>query len=333
MRGNTFGRFLTVTSFGESHGAALGAVIDGCPAGIAIGPEDFERALARRRPGQSAISTSRAESDRPEILSGIFEGKTLGTPIAVLVRNEDARSSDYDPASVRPGHADEVWEKKFGLRDWRGGGRSSGRETLARVIGGVAAVKILPPEVKIVGFARSVGGHLAVTVPEALTSELVDRHPTRCPDPSVAAAIEKELLACKESGDSRGGVAEIWADGVPAGWGEPVFRKLKSELAAGLMSVGGVVGVEIGAGCTAAARSGLNFHASKEGAGGIQGGLSNGERILLRAAFKPAATLGMKATKGRHDPCIVPRAIPVLEAMTALVLADFYLESRLNRAS
>ena len=331
MRGNTFGRFLTLTTFGESHGTALGAVVDGCPAGIPLTVEEFAGALARRRPGQSALTSARAEPDHPEILSGVFEGKTLGTPIAVIVRNVDARSHDYRPDLMRPGHADAVWEQKFGHRDWRGGGRSSGRETVSRVIGGVVAGKILPTTARIVGFTRAIGMHHAKTVPTALTREMVDRHPTRCPDPAVAERIAKELLVCKAAGDSRGGIVELWMDGGPAGIGEPVFRKLKSELAAGFLSVGAVCGVEFGDGFGGTTMPGSAFHATRTGAGGIQGGLSNAERIVARVACKPASTLGMNATKGRHDPCIVPRVVPVLEAMAALVIADLYLASRLDR--
>ncbi len=331
MRGNTFGRFLTITTFGESHGVALGTVIDGCPSGITLSQEDFEKALSRRRPGQSSITTARQEADKPEILSGIFEGKTLGTPIAVIVRNQDQRSSDYSPDMIRQGHADEVWQEKFGHRDWRGGGRSSGRETLCRVIGGVVASKILPQNVSIVGFTRSIGTHVAQKIPKMLTIKEVDRHPTRCPDHEVAEKISKELLACKTSGDSRGGIIEIWMNGIPIGWGEPVFHKLKSGLTSSLMGVGAVCGVEIGDGFSATSQNGNLFHSTKEGAGGIQGGISNGERIVAKVAFKPASTLGMNAKKGRHDPCIVPRAVPVLEAMAALVLADLYLATRLDR--
>lgn len=342
MRGNTFGQFLALTTFGESHGVALGAIVDGCPAGIPMEVEQIQAALDRRRPGQSAITTARGELDRAELLSGVFEGVTLGSPIAVMVRNHDARSQDYDPNYLRAGHADRMWQDKYGVRDWRGGGRASGRETIGRVIGGVIAEAILPPEVRIVGFTRAVGTHEALEVPEVLTREAVDAHATRCPDAAVAARIEAELLECKARGDSRGGVAELWIDGCPAGLGEPVFHKAKSRLADALMSVGAVVGVVLGDAVEDAKRPGVAFHAGVSGAGeragisasaaGIQGGITNGERIVLRAFFKPASTVGGMATGGRHDPCIIPRAVPVLEAMAALVLADLYLASRLDRA-
>ena len=340
MRGNSFGHTLVVTTFGESHGAGLGAVIDGCPAGISLVVDDFARDLARRRPGQSSITSSRGERDEPEILSGVFEGTTLGSPICVVVRNHDIRSEDYDPNYYRAGHADRVWEEKYGLRDWRGGGRASGRETLARVIGGTVAEKILPEQLKIVGFTRAVGSHEATELPAALTRDGVDAHPTRCPDARVAACIEEELLACKATGDSLGGVIEIWVDGVPAGLGEPVFGKAKSRLAEALMSVGAVVGVGLGDAPAQARARGLEFHEAAVGPGarppesanGIQGGITNGQRIVLRAYLKPPSTVGSKAREGRHDPCIVPRAVPVLEAMTALTLADLFLASRLDRA-
>ncbi len=340
MRGNSFGRALTLTTFGESHGVALGALIDGCPAGLEFDVAKLEAQLNRRRPGQSGITTARSESDAPEILSGVFEGKTLGTPICVIVRNKDARSKDYDPSYFRAGHADRVWEDKFGHRDYRGGGRASGRETLARVIGGTVAETILPNTVSIVGFTRQIGTHVATDIPAVLTREIVDEHSTRCPDPVVAELIEAELLACKEAGDSRGGIVELWIDGVPRGLGEPVFNKAKALLGGAMMSVGAVVGVELGEGHLDAAAGGKSFHSGVSGSGedagispaanGIQGGITNGERIRLRVFFKPASTVGSMAKAGRHDPCIVPRAIPVLESMAALVLADLYLLSKLD---
>ena len=338
MRGNTFGQFLTLTSFGESHGVALGAVVDGCPAGLALTLDDFATALARRRPGQSDITTARSETDEPELLSGVFDGLTLGTPIAVLVRNRDARSQDYDPKYYRTGHADRVWEDKYGHRDWRGGGRASGRETLARVIGGVVAERILG-DVSIVGFTRSVGELTAEDIPHALNRDQVDEDPTRCPDSAIARLIREDLQVCKQIGDSRGGAVEVWIDGVSRGLGEPVFAKLKSRLADAVMSIGGVVGFSLGDAAADSAARGAAFHADSQAvepgisaaANGIQGGLSNGERIAFKAFFKPPSTVGSRAKSGRHDPCIVPRAVPVVEAMTALVLADLTLARRLDR--
>ena len=341
MRGNTFGRFLTLTTFGESHGPALGAVLDGVPAGIPLSQDDFRAPLARRRPGQSALTTGRKEEDEPQILSGVFEGKTLGSPVCVVVFNADARSQDYDPTYFRAGHADRVWQEKYGRRDWRGGGRASGRETLARVIGGVMATKILGPGVKITGFVRQIGTLVAQDVPHELDQAQVDRHPTRCPDPAVAALMEQELLECKAQGDSRGGVAELWIDGLPMGLGEPVFYKAKSELAQSLMSVGAVVGVTLGDAVAAASMPGKAFHQGVSGQGseaglspaasGIQGGITNGQRIVVQVMFKPASTVGSMATSGRHDPCILPRAIPVLEAMAALTLANLLLAHKLDQ--
>jgi chorismate synthase len=341
MRANTFGELLTLTTFGESHGPALGAIVDGCPAGLPLEAYEIQRALDRRRPGQSAITTQRAEADHAEILSGVFEGRTLGSPICVIVRNKDARSQDYDPSYLRAGHADRMWEEKFGVRDWRGGGRASGRETLARVIGGVIAEKILPRDVSIVAFTRQVGALAATDVPDVLTRERVDEHMTRCPDEAVAAQIEQDLRWCREQGESRGGVAELWVDGCEIGWGEPVFYKAKNLLANAMMSVGAVVGVTLGEAHEDARRPGSTFHSGVSGSGeragisgaanGLQGGITNGERIVLRVYFKPTSTVGSTATSGRHDPCIIPRALPVLEAMAALVLADLYLASRLNR--
>lgn len=343
MERNTFGHLLRLTTFGESHGPAMGAIIDGVPAGLPLSAEDLVPQLARRRPGQSKVTTDRDESDLPDILSGVFEGKTLGTPICVVVFNEDARSRDYDPDYYRAGHADRTWDEKFGHRDYRGGGRSSGRETLCRVIGGAVAEKILPDEVSIVGFTRQIGQNRADEVPDDLTRGRVDEHITRCPDPEVAETIEADLLDCKERGDSRGGIVELWIDGLPMGLGEPVFRKLKNTLAGAMMSVGAVVGTSLGDAPSDCRTAGFDFHDGESGYGpdagispasnGIQGGISNGERIRLLTYFKPASTVGDMSKKGRHDPCIVPRAIPVLESMAALVLADHFLEFQINRAT
>jgi chorismate synthase len=343
MERNTFGNLLRLTSFGESHGPAMGAVVDGVPSGIPLAAEDLAGQLARRRPGQSDITTDRDEDDLPTILSGVFEGKTLGTPICVVIDNGDARSEDYDPNHYRAGHADRTWQEKFGHRDYRGGGRSSGRETAARVIGGVVAEKILPDEVSIVGFTRQIGEHRADGLPEQLTRERVDRHETRCPDPEIAETIRRELLDCKQRGDSRGGIIELWIDGAPMGLGEPVFRKLKNTLGGALMSIGAVTGVSLGDAPEDCTESGFEFHAGEAGYGpeagispasnGIQGGISNGERIRVLTYFKPASTVGEMSEEGRHDPCIVPRAIPVVESMAALVMADHFLEYQLNRAA
>lgn len=327
MGANTFGHIFTLTSFGESHGVALGAVIDGCPAGVEWNNDLLLRELARRKPGANAIVTARQESDTPEILSGVFEGRTLGTPIAVVIRNSDARSAEYDKikSTPRAGHADDVWKMKFGHSDPRGGGRSSGRETVARVIGGAVAqmfLKQAAPSFAIRGFASSIG-------PISLTAE--DNFPS-----APKTSVDKLLTEAKASGKSYGGVAELWLDGVPAGIGQPVFRKLKSELASAMMSVGAVSGVEIGEGFEAVSAEGSEFH-NRQGRGeaspygGIRGGIATGERIVVRVAFKPTSSVLDVAKQGRHDPCIVIRAIPVLEAMAALVIADHLLLSRSDK--
>lgn len=342
MHANSFGRLLTLTTFGESHGPAMGAILDGMPAGVAFDPEaDLQPHLNRRRPGQSTLTTSRSEADQAEILSGLFDGKTLGSPICVIVRNTNARSKDYDPNYYRAGHADRVWEEKFGHRDYRGGGRASGRETLSRVIGGAFARKILSPDVQIQAFTRQIGTIRAENLPDTLTLEAIDAHPSRCPDPEAADAIAADLTRCKKEGDSRGGIIEVWLDGLPSGLGEPVFWKLKNALANAFMSVGAVVGVGLGDPLEAARAPGQDFHTGIAGSGpnagispaaqGIQGGISNGERVRFSVFFKPASTVGSMAKQGRHDPCIVPRAVPVIEAMAALVLADFTLARRLNQ--
>ena len=343
MGANTFGNLFTVTSFGESHGVALGAVIDGCPAGVAWDEQVLLRELDRRRPGQrvdgrEVVVTSRNEGDVPEILSGVYEGKTLGTPIAVVIRNSDARSGDYDKIASAPraGHADDVWKMKFGHSDPRGGGRSSGRETVARVIGGSVALMFLKQaaaKFSIKGFASQIGPFVLSDKDRSqISSVRVDEYVARFPS-SQQNEVEKLLVEAKRDGKSYGGIAELWLDGVPAGLGQPVFRKLKSELAAALMSVGAVSGVEIGEGFDAVDAEGSAFHTQGESPyGGVRGGISTGERILIRVAFKPTSSVLDVAKLGRHDPCIVTRAIPVLESMAALVIADHVLLARTDRA-
>lgn len=333
---NTFGDVFRLTTFGESHGPAMGALIDGCPAGVALSTEQVQVALDRRRPGQSALTTARAEADQVELLSGVFEGKTLGTPIAALVRNRDARSQDYAALARedRPGHADAVWRARFRHRDPRGGGRTSGRETLSRVIGGAVAEALLArelPAVRTVAWVAQVGP-LSVTAPAQLTRAQVDAHPTRCPGPE-AAEIERLILEAKEDGDSLGGAVAVRVEGLPVGLGEPVFGKLKARLADAVAGIGAVTGVTWGDDevLERLRQPGSRFHAPRtagvpsEVYGGIQGGLSNGAPVSLRVYFKPPATLGAHATRGRHDPCILPRAVPVVEAMVSLVLADLHL--------
>ncbi len=342
MRGNSFGNFLTLTTFGESHGVALGAIIDGCPAGVPLSIEDFQIDLLKRRPGQNEIVTSRDEKDQPELLSGVFEGKTIGTPICVIVRNEDARSSDYEPNFFRAGHADRTWQEKFGNRDYRGGGRSSGRETIGRVIGATVAKKMLAATgIKVIGFTKQIGN--LVCHDPVIDEQKIASSKVRCPDEKLSEEMVALLAKCKQEGDSRGGIAQIRISGVQAGLGEPVFSKAKSKFAAAFMSVGAVIGTTLGDGEKAATLPGKEFHTGVSGEGeeagvsssafGIQGGITNGEEIVFDVIFKPASTVGKKAQEGRHDPCIIPRAIPVLEAMAWLVIADLWLASRLDRLS
>lgn len=329
---NTFGNYFRLTTFGESHGPALGAVIDGCPAGVALSAEQVQAALDRRRPGQSNLTTPRKEADRVELLSGLYEGKTLGTPIAAIVRNENQRSEDYEALKTidRPGHADRVWRERYKHRDHRGGGRTSGRETLSRVIGGAVAEAFLArelPSLSTVAYVCQVGTIHAEPLQAAPTRAQVDAHATRCVDPKAAEQMAAQILSAKQAGDSLGGVIELWVDGLPVGLGEPVFDKLKARLAQAVSSVGAVTGVAWGPPDVLARleQTGTRFHSGPEAYGGIQGGLSNGEPLRLRVFFKPPATLAEHARGGRHDPCILPRAVPVLEAMVSLTLADLYL--------
>ncbi len=335
---NTIGELFCVTTFGESHGPAMGAVIDGCPAGVALPTAHIQAALDRRRPGQSAVTTARAEADRVELLSGVYEDKTLGTPIAAIVRNTDARSGDYAKLAKedRPGHADKVWRERFVHRDPRGGGRTSGRETLCRVIGGAVAEALLTREVpalRTVGWVSQVGP-LVLPLPEAVvTRAQVDAQTTRCPDAALAAQMEALILDAKRTGDSLGGVITVRVDGLPVGVGEPVFGKLKAQLAHAIAGIGAVTGVVWGPEDLEQRLKlpGTAFHAPRADGrpsdvyGGIQGGLSNGEPVVLRVLFKPPATLTDHAKAGRHDPCILPRAVPVVEAMVSMVLADLWL--------
>jgi chorismate synthase len=348
MPGSSFGRLLTVTTFGESHGPAVGAVLDGVPPGLPLAEGDIQRELDRRRPGQSSVTTERVESDKVEILSGVFEGKTTGTPVALLIRNEGARSGDYQSLRevLRPGHADWTYLAKYGLRDWRGGGRSSGRETAARVAAGAVAKALLARRgIEVRGYTLEIAGVRARTIDIAE----IERNPVRSPDAAQAAVMVQRIEEARAAGDSVGGIAEVTVSGCPAGLGEPVFDKLEALLAHAVMSIGGVRAVEVGVGIEAARMRGSRFNdelAMEAGrvvtrtnnAGGIAGGISTGAAVIVRAAFRPPASISMPQAsidvrgepvtvevRGRHDPCIVPRAIPVLEAMAALVIADCLL--------
>jgi chorismate synthase len=343
--GSVFGEFLTISTFGESHGAAVGVVVDGVPPGLALSAADIQRDLDRRRPGQSGVTSGRPEPDRAEVLSGLFEGRTTGTPIAIVIRNEEHRTSDYERfrEAFRPGHADWSYQAKYGIRDWRGGGRSSGRETAARVAAGAVARAILAGRgVVVTGYALEIAGIRAARV----DLSAIEANPVRAPDPEAARLMERAIAEAKDAGDSVGGVVEVIADGVPAGLGDPVFDKLEALLAQAVMSVGAVRGFEIGDGFAAARVRGSAYNDelyAEDGrvrsrtnhAGGVAGGISNGERLVVRCAIRPPASIARPqrtvtergepveiTVEGRHDPCIVPRAVPVLEAMVALVLAD-----------
>lgn len=345
MSANTFGTRFQITSFGESHGVALGAIIEGCPAGVKFDLNLLKLEMDRRRPGQSAIVSGRSEEDVPEVLSGVFEGKTLGTPIAIIVRNKDARSDDYKEIAFqpRPGHADDLWRTKFGHSDHRGGGRSSGRETLARVMGGAVAQMVLKeicPELKVMAFATRIGP-LSLDDQEIRVIEtnlasgkwLVDQFSSRLPDSEKNKKVEDLLLKAKAEGRSYGGEVEVFITNPSVGLGQPVFHKLKSDLASAFMGVGATAGVELGDGRNVIEAEGSEFHRQDDQRhyGGIRGGISSGEPILLRVFFKPTSTVLDVAKKGRHDPCIVIRAIPVLESMAWMVMADHILWARQDK--
>jgi chorismate synthase len=355
--GNTFGHLFRITTFGESHGGGVGVIVDGCPPQLAISTEEIQVELDRRRPGQSKITTPRKEADTCEILSGVFDGKTLGTPIAILVRNQDQRSQDYDEMAqkYRPSHADATYDAKYGIRNWQGGGRSSARETIGRVAAGAIAKKILKQVVgvEIIGYVKRIKDLEGMVNPETVTLEQVERNIVRCPDLECADRMIELIELIGRSGDSVGGVVECVARNVPKGLGMPVFDKLEADLAKGAMSLPASKGFEIGSGFAGTLLTGSEhndeFYIDQQGemrtatnrSGGIQGGISNGENIILRVAFKPTATIRKEqrtvtsageetilAAKGRHDPCVLPRAVPMVEAMVALVLCDHLLRQQ-----
>lgn len=335
MSASSFGNFFRVTTFGESHGPAMGVVIDGCPAGVTWNQNLLVQQLQRRRPGFSPVVSQRKEEDVPEVLSGVYEGMTLGTPIAMAVKNSDARSKDYDKikSQPRPGHADDVWINKFGHVDHRGGGRSSGRETISRVMAGAVGqmlVQALNPNVAVLGFASQIGP-LQLSADEMNpTYETIEASIARFP--GHEQGVETLLTEALKHGKSYGGTAELRVSGVPAGLGQPVFHKLKADLAAAIMSVGATAGFEVGEGRGVATEEGSEFHQRSESPyGGLRGGISTGESIGLRVFFKPTSSVLDVAKQGRHDPCIVPRAIPVLESMVWITLADHFLWQRADR--
>lgn len=355
MAGNTFGACFRVTTFGESHGPAVGCVIDGCPAGLLVEEDFIQREMARRRPGQSALVTQRREADRVHFLSGVFEGRTTGAPIALLIANEDQRPRDYEHLAdaFRPGHADYTYWAKYGTyRDHRGGGRSSARETAARVAAGaIAKILLRQHGIETRAYVSQVG-HLALTTPYTdLDLNLTDSHDVRCPDPLMAEQMAQLIRQVRKAGDTLGGVVTGIVRGCPPGLGEPVFDKLHADLAKAMLSINAAKGFEYGSGFAAASMLGSahnDLFSTESGqirtlsnhSGGIQGGISNGMDIYFRVAFKPVATLlrdqpsvntagepVMLKGKGRHDPCVVPRAVPIVEAMAALVMADHLLRA------
>lgn len=338
MSANSFGNIFKISSFGESHGPALGVVIDGCPAGVVFDESLLLRNLVRRRPGQSVVTTQRNEADQPEVLSGVFEGKTLGTPICMIVRNTDQRSEEYKDIAqqARIGHADDTWKEKFGHVDHRGGGRSSGRETLSRVLAGSVAemfCRQLRPEIQMKGYASQIAHYkLTNEERELIWNQNIDAFMTRMPSKNESAIINL-LENARASGESYGGIVELQVRGLDSGLGQPVFKKLKSDLAAAMLSLGAVAGFEFGEGFSSTQQSGQSFHTdlNSDVYGGIRGGISTGEPIRFQVAFKPTSSIKDVAKKGRHDPCIVTRAVPVVEAMTWIVLADHFLWKRLDR--
>lgn len=357
MAGNSFGQLFRITTAGESHGPGYVVIVDGVPSGLELSESDLQPDLDRRRPGQSKLTSQRRERDEAEILSGVFEGKTTGTPIAIAIRNRDPRPGDYSEIreKYRPGHADFTFDAKYGIRDYRGGGRSSARETVVRVAAGAVAKKLLRVGwgVSILGYVKKIGP-VEATIPDVtrVTLEEVEANIVRCPDPDAAEKMVALIEELRREGDSIGGIAEIVAQGAPPGWGEPVFDKLKADLGKAMLSLPAVVGVEYGAGFALAAMRGSEANdvfESRDGKvvtrtnrhGGMLGGISSGMPIVLRCAVKPTASLPREqetitrqgkpttiATKGRHDPCLLPRFVPMAEAMTAVTLADHALRQK-----
>ena len=359
MAGNTTGQVFRLTTFGESHGAAIGGIIDGCPAGLLISEELIQAQLDRRKPGQSRLSTQRKEEDQVELLSGIFVGKSTGAPIGLIIKNKDARSKDYSHLkdSYRPSHADYTYEKKYGIRDYRGGGRSSARETACRVVGGaIAGIFLAQHGIRAAAYVSQVGNLRMPDDYRHLDLSTTENSLVRCPDPDFSERFIAMIDAIRKEGDTLGGVISCVVQGMPAGLGEPVFDKLHADLGKGMLSINAVKGFEIGSGFAAVSMRGSEHNdpfeiregevrTSSNRSGGIQGGISNGEDLFMRIAFKPVATI-MKTQssvssegeavdlegKGRHDPCVVPRAVPIVEAMANLILADHLLRQRSSQA-
>ncbi len=353
MAGNTFGNFFKLTTFGESHGEAMGGVIDGCPAGVSIDLDAIENQMMRRRPGQSEIVTQRKEADTVRFLSGIFEGKTTGAPIGFIIENTNQKPADYTHIkdSYRPSHADYTFDKKYGHRDYRGGGRSSARETACRVAAGAIASQLLGA-IAITGYVSSVGDLTLEKPYQKLDFNTVDSNVVRCPDAEMASKMIAKIKEVKKQGDTIGGIITCVIQNVPVGLGEPVFDKLHAQLGKAMLSINAVKGFEFGSGFKGATMNGSEHNDlfNQDGttksnlSGGVQGGISNGMDIYFRVAFKPVATIMQKQQtinskgekvemqgKGRHDPCVVPRAVPIVEAMAALTIADFWLANKLSK--
>ncbi len=358
MAGNTFGHIFRLTTFGESHGKAIGGIIDGCPAGLEIDPKFIQHELDRRRPGQSSLSSPRQEEDKFEILSGVFEGKSTGAPIAFIIWNKDQKPEDYDQLKdlYRPSHADFTYDQKYGYRDHRGGGRSSARETVSWVTAGaIAKLMLNKSKIKITAYVTQVGNVLLEKEYHSLDLSKIENSPVRCPDSETSLKMGELIEELKEKGDTTGGIIQCVITGVPAGLGEPVFDKLHAELGKAMLSINAAHGFEYGSGFAGAAMKGSEHNdpfqkrqdkitTTTNYSGGIQGGISNGQDIYFRVAFKPVATLmtdqetidkaGDTKTltgKGRHDICVVPRAVPIVEAMAALVIADYLLLAKVSR--
>ncbi len=351
MAGSSIGQLFRVTTFGESHGVAIGGVIDGVPSNYQLDLDEIQKELDRRKPGQSAIVTQRKESDKVQFLSGIFEGKTTGAPIGFMIPNDDQRSGDYSHIkdSFRPSHADFTYEAKYGYRDYRGGGRSSARETASRVVAGAIAKQLLSKlGITIVAYVDQVGS-IKLSTSDLINYESIEENPVRCPNNEVAHQMEELIREVRKDGDTIGGCVRCEIKGVPVGLGEPVFDRLNAELGKAILSINAVKAIEFGSGFSSVEMRGSehndSFLSDKSTAtnfsGGIQGGISNGMPIIFRVAFKPVATIvqdqdsidkfGNEVTvsgKGRHDPCVVPRAVPIVEAMAAIILLDFYLRNK-----
>lgn len=354
MPGNTFGHVFKISTWGESHGASIGVVVDGCPAGLPLAPKDIQKELDRRRTGQSKVTTTRKEPDQIRILSGVFDGRTTGSPIAMMVENADADSSKYELIKhlYRPGHADFTYDMKYGFRDYRGGGRSSARETVGRVAAGAIAQKLLARnKIKVFAYTKQIGDLVA----QKFDYKEIEKNIVRCPDKAVAEKMVEAIMQVRKEGDSLGGVIEVIAQGVPPGLGEPVFDRLDADLAKALMSLPAVKGVEVGIGFEAARLRGSECNdvfitkggritTKTNNAGGVLGGISNGNDIVVRMVVKPTSSInreqdtvdqqGKKAkirVEGRHDPCVAPRAVPMAETMVALVLIDHLLRQKLAR--